>query len=128
MKSILLTVTLAAAALFVVASPAEAQTRFHFSVGSGYHSGHHHGGHHRGGHGYHHSSRHSGIAHPNHYARGGGHCAPVVVVRTHEINRCRRPVTGYHPCGRPYTYWVTTVTYRDYYSNGSFRDYTRTFS
>jgi len=128
MKSTLLSLTLAAAALFVVAAPAEAQTRFHFSHGGGYHGGHHGGHIHRPSH---RPSHHSGYVHPSYsHGRSSGHCAPVPVHRvgTSEINRYRQPVTAYMPCGRPYTRWVTVVTYRDHFSNGTWRDYTRTFS
>ena len=55
-----------------------------------------------------------------------GNCAPrVYKIRTIEICRRHECRTAYYPCGRPYTYSVTIVTYRDIFSNGSSRTYTR---
>jgi hypothetical protein len=44
------------------------------------------------------------------------------VYKTHtcEVNRCRHKKMAYDSCGRCYSYWVTVVTYRDYYSNGTY--------
>ena len=63
-------------------------------------------------------------------ARGYGQsqCATPYKVRTQEINRRLVRKTGYLSCGRPYTYHITVVTYRDYYSNGTSRTWTRTIS
>ncbi|MDF1659183.1 MAG: hypothetical protein P1U58_16315 [Verrucomicrobiales bacterium] len=63
----------------------------------------------------------------NGYGNGHGHCTPYVV-RTSEICRRCETRTGYRPCGSVYYYNVTVVTYRDYYSNGSSRTYTRTIA
>jgi len=57
----------------------------------------------------------------------GGHCGgPVYKIRTVVICSRQECRTGYYPCGRPYTYRVTVVTYRDIFSNGTSRTYTRT--
>jgi len=64
--------------------------------------------------------RHSGFV-------SGGHCATPYVVRTCEISRRQHCVTAYTSCGRPYPVHMTVVTYRDQYSNGTYRTYTRTF-
>ena len=55
---------------------------------------------------------------------GGGHCTPYVV-RTIEVCRRCETRTGYRPCGSVYYYNVTVITYRDIYSNGTHRTYTR---
>ncbi|MEM6279151.1 MAG: hypothetical protein AAF733_06710 [Verrucomicrobiota bacterium] len=61
-----------------------------------------------------------------HYNPGYGHgqCAPYLV-RTAEICRRCETRTGYRPCGSIYYYTVTVVTYREFYSNGHTRTYTR---
>ncbi len=57
----------------------------------------------------------------------GGHCGgPAYKIRTIEISRYQQCRTAYYPCGRPYTYHVTVVTYRDIFSNGTSNTYTRT--
>lgn len=111
MKTSLITLAVAVAALFAFAPEAEAGTRFSVGFSTGHHG--HHINSYVG-----HSFRSS-----NH-----GHCAPVYKVRTCEVNRRRYCKTAYDHCGHPYTYHVTVVTYRDYYSNGTSRTYTRTFS
>jgi len=36
---------------------------------------------------------------------------------------------NYHNhCGKRYSYWVTVITYKDYYSNNSYRDWKRPIS
>ena len=50
------------------------------------------------------------------------------LVRTVELERASVCQTGYRPCGTPYHYYVTTVTYCDHYSDGSTHVYYRTFS
>ncbi|MEM1442599.1 MAG: hypothetical protein AAGF67_09670 [Verrucomicrobiota bacterium] len=63
--------------------------------------------------------------HKNHGpSYGHGHCTPYLV-RTAEIGRHCETRTGYRPCGSIYYYNVTVVTYREFYSNGSTRTYTR---
>jgi len=59
--------------------------------------------------------------------RYSNRCQPRHVVRTCVVNKCRRKQVGYLPCGRRYTYYVTVVTYRDQYSDGTCRTYTRTY-
>lgn len=54
------------------------------------------------------------------------YCAPYVVC-TQKVASCRKQYTSYDHCGRPYSYWVTIVTYRDVYNTGATRTYTRTF-
>ncbi|MEM9281143.1 MAG: hypothetical protein AAGA96_04905 [Verrucomicrobiota bacterium] len=58
----------------------------------------------------------------------GRSCAPRYVVRTCEINRCQHRRIAYRPCGTPFSYYITVVTYRAYYSDGSSYTFTRTFS
>lgn len=57
-----------------------------------------------------------------HYRHGS--CTPYVV-HTAELGRHCETRTGYRPCGSVYYYSVTVVTYRDFYSNGTSRTYTR---
>lgn len=63
------------------------------------------------------------------YHHGHVHCAPVVY-KTHtvEVSRHTQCRTAFDHCGRPYACHVTVVTYCDYYSNGSTRVWSRTFS
>ena len=65
----------------------------------------------------------------NHHRSYNNHCAPKVYkLKTYEINRhCVRKVR-YDHCGKAFYYNVTIVTYKDVYSNGSHRTWTRTFS
>lgn len=49
------------------------------------------------------------------------------VVRTHRLGSIREKRAGIDAHGRSYTYHVTVVTYKDVYSNGTSRVYTRTF-
>lgn len=57
---------------------------------------------------------------------GHGNCAPQIYkLRTVEICRRQECRTGYYPCGTPYRYQVTVVTYRDIFSNGTSNTYTR---
>lgn len=100
MKTTILTLALATVALLGFTASAEAG------------SGHHHG------------TPSWGHQQPQH-----GHCVqPVYKIRTIEVCRRQECRTAYYPCGRPYTYQVTIVTYRDIYSNGSSNTYTRTLS
>jgi hypothetical protein len=55
------------------------------------------------------------------------YCKPYKV-STCEIKRSKVCRTGYDHCGKPYTYHVTVVTYRDSYSDGSYKTWTRTLS
>lgn len=67
----------------------------------------------------------AGKYHRNHR----NHCKPKVYkVRTCEINRCKYKKWAYDHCGKRYSYWVTVVTYKDFYSNGSYRVWKRTIS
>lgn len=118
----LTTITLAAAAALVLGgiTSAEAGPRFSISIngrnfggyGSGYDSGHDH-------------SYNSGYG--NNYGNSG-YCAPVRLLHTCEVDRRTVCQTAYDHCGRPYSIHVTVVTYRETYSNGSTRTYTRSFS
>lgn len=56
---------------------------------------------------------------------GYASCTPHLV-RTIELGRHCETRTGYRPCGAIYYYNVTVVTYRDIFSNGASRIYTRT--
>ena len=103
MKSTLTALAIAAAALFVSIDTAEAK----LPVGHGYH--------------YRHANSGKGFGHHNNHCR-------TYKIRTCEINRYRECRTGYDHCGRPYTYHVTVVTYRDYFSNGTSRTYTKVIS
>jgi len=51
------------------------------------------------------------------------YCKPYKV-STCEVNRYKECRTAYDHCGKPYTYHVTIITYRDTYSDGSFKTYT----
>lgn len=66
----------------------------------------------------------------NKHGGGGRHgdCGRPYLVRTSEICRRYERRTGRRPCGAYYHYNVTVITYRDFYSNGSSRTYTRTLS
>lgn len=122
----LTTITLAAAAALVLGglTSAEAGPRFSISInGGGY------GGYNSGYSSGYSSGRNSGYnsGYGNNYGNSN-HCAPVRLLHTCEVDRRRVCRTGYDHCGRPYTYHVTVVTYRETYSNGSTRTYTRTLS
>jgi len=66
-------------------------------------------------------------AYVGHAFRGsGGHCQAPRKVRTCVIDRCSRRQVYYLPCGSRQVRYLTVVTYRDYYSNGRTRTYTRT--
>jgi len=57
------------------------------------------------------------------------YCPPAVYkIHTCEINRCKHKKVRYDHCGKAFYYYVTVVTYRDSYSDGSHRTWTRTFS
>ena len=71
--------------------------------------------------GYKHGTPAWGSYRPQH----GGHCGSVYKIRTIEICRRQECRTAYYPCGTPYRYHVTVVTYRDIFSNGSSNTYTR---
>ena len=51
------------------------------------------------------------------------YCKPYKV-STCEVNRFKECRTAYDHCGKAYTYHVTIITYRDTYSDGSFKTYT----
>lgn len=51
---------------------------------------------------------------------------PVYKVKTVVVNKCRYKKAAYDNCGRKYYYWVTVTTYRDIYSNGKTRTWSRT--
>lgn len=53
-------------------------------------------------------------------------CQPYRV-STCEVDRCTHHRVRYDHCGHAYGYCETTVTYRDHYSDGSCRTYTRTY-
>lgn len=86
-----------------------------YSYNSGYSS--HHGGYdsYDSGHGYY-EAKCAPVYEPV-------HCKPYKV-STCEINRCQECRTAYDHCGKPYTYHVTIITYRDTYSDGTYNDYT----
>ncbi len=67
----------------------------------------------------------------NHYRSNynNNHCAPKVYkLKTYELKRhCIRKVR-YDHCGKAHYYSVTVVTYKDVYSNGTWRTWTRTLS
>ncbi|MDF1814562.1 MAG: hypothetical protein P1V20_20320 [Verrucomicrobiales bacterium] len=50
----------------------------------------------------------------------------VYKVKTVQVNCCHYQRTAYDHCGRPYCYTVAVYTYRDIYSNGTSRTWTRT--
>ena len=54
------------------------------------------------------------------------YCKPYVVC-TEILSKCRSRRMGYDSCGNCYYYFVTVVTYRDVYSDGSTQRYTRSF-
>lgn len=57
------------------------------------------------------------------------HCGPKVYkVRTCEIDRCKYKKWAYDHCGKRYSYWATVITYKDFYSNGSYRVWKRSIS
>lgn len=122
MKSTILALAVGAAALLGTSTVAEAGPRFSFGFSNGHFRAPFHG------------SNHFGSSSNIHNYVGGsfrssGHCAPAPYhVRTDEVCRRTECRTAYTSCGRPYTYHVTIVTYRDIYSNGTSRTYTRTFS
>ena len=120
MKKTILSLAIAVGALVGLTSEADAGPRFSISIGSG-HSGH-----------YSSHSYNRGRPHINSYVghsfRNQGHCSSPRKISTQVISRRRICKTAYTSCGRPYTYHVTVVTYRDLYSNGTSRTYTRTLS
>lgn len=95
------------------------------------HRSHLHKSHSRSGHahGSHHGSAHLHRGHHGHHGHiHSGHHVTPYKVSTVEVHRCTEPRIAYHPGGRRYTYYVTVVTYRDHYSNGTTRTWTQTFS
>lgn len=119
MKKLFLSLAIAGAALVGFSSNAEAGPRF--SIGYGYSTGHYNGGHYNRGHGSIHSYTGHSFRNSHH-----GHCSTPRVISTCVVNRqtvCRR---AYDSCGHLRTYHYTVVTYRDHYSNGTCRTYTRT--
>lgn len=115
MKTIITTIAIAAAALFVSVNTAEAGPRYGNNYGNSYGNGHGHGG-------YSHNQKSYGHSYGH-----GHHCQPYKV-STCEVNRYRQCRTKYDHCGHPITYHVTVVTYRDHYSDGSTRTYTKVYS
>lgn len=106
MKTTLLAIAIATVAL--LGFSAEAQAGPGYGYGYPFYGGHY-GGHYAG---------------PSH--GGHGSCAPQIYkVRTVVICRRQECRTGYYPCGTPYRYQVTVVTYRDIFSNGTSNTYTR---
>ena len=87
-----------------------------------------------GGYGAYGGGGYGGYSEGHGYVPSGGyhhaprHCAPVYKTHTVEVNRYTQCRTAYDHCGRPYTYHITVVTYCDYYSNGTSRTWSRTFS
>ena len=69
-----------------------------------------------------------GHGHGSSYGGGHGHGHGCRIYRTHTCEVCRRYFTKtYHnSCGHCYTQRYATITYRDYYSNGTTRCYPRT--
>lgn len=70
----------------------------------------------------------------NHCAPKVRHCEPTYretycepkLVCTEIVCKERECRTGYDHCGRQFTYHVTVITYKDVYSNGHSRTYTKT--
>ena len=124
MKTAVITCAVAAFALLGFAPEAEAGPRFSFSFGNLPQPPF-------GGHvvtprvPFHSPSSHSYRGYSNSFR--GGHCATPYVVHTYEISRRRQCITSYDHYGRAYQSHVTVVTYRDQYSNGTYRTYTRTY-
>ena len=58
--------------------------------------------------------------------RSVGYCAPVYVC-TKELSRAKVCRYAYDSCGKKYSYHVTVVTYANYYSDGSFKTFTKTY-
>ena len=112
MKTALITTAIAAAALIATTTEAEAG-RFSFSVSSG-------------GYGSFNTGYRSYGYRPS-YGYHGNHCTPRYGVRTCEVNRCRHRRVRYDHCGRAHSYYVTVVTYRTYYSDGTCNTFTRTY-
>ena len=54
------------------------------------------------------------------------HCAPVYVC-TKEVCRTTKCLYAYDHCGRQYSYHVTVVTYANYYSDGSYNTFTKSY-
>lgn len=66
---------------------------------------------------------------PTTASAGYSHCGPrVYKIRTCEVDRCQYRKWAYDHCGRRYSYWVTVITYKDTFSNGSSRIWKRTIS
>ena len=65
---------------------------------------------------------------PGQYCRPTySHCAPKVYkTSTCEINRRYECRYAYNHCGKRYSYRVAVITYKDHYSNGTWRTWTRT--
>lgn len=98
----------------------------HRSVSPTYHGGH--GSHtYQGGHGSHTYHGGHGVRGPGYGYSSSGQCSTPYVVQTCEVSRQRHCMNAVDSYGRPYPVYVTVVTYRDTYSNGSCRTYTRTF-
>lgn len=123
MKKTILTLAITVGALIGLTSEAEAGPRFSISVGSG-HSGHY------SPHSYNRSRSHINnyVGHSFRGRSSQSHCSTPRKISTQVIGRRKICKTAYTSCGRPYTYHVTVITYRDIYSNGTSRTYTRTLS
>ncbi|MDF1814574.1 MAG: hypothetical protein P1V20_20380 [Verrucomicrobiales bacterium] len=50
----------------------------------------------------------------------------VYKVKTVQINCCHYQRTAYDHCGKPYCYTVAVYTFQDIYSNGTYRNWTKT--
>ena len=54
------------------------------------------------------------------------HCH-VYKVHTCEINRCYHWKTSYDHCGHPFRYRILVVTYKDTFSNGTYKTWTKSY-
>ncbi len=99
MKKFIIAAAVVLTGLFITAPEAEAGPRFSIQIGNS-HRGH--GDFHRG-------------------------CdrAPYLVRTIEVCRRCERIVSYYRPCGSPVYRTVTIITYRNIYSNGTSRTFTR---
>ncbi len=110
MKKIIIAATVAITALFVVTPDAEAGPKFKDSKK-----------------GSHDSAHRNASAHRN--DRDQRHDQTPHIVRTVEINRShKRIVSHYRSGGSPVYRHVTIVTYKQVYSNGHSRTYTKTLN
>ncbi|MAS93637.1 MAG: hypothetical protein CMO55_10635 [Verrucomicrobiales bacterium] len=57
------------------------------------------------------------------------HCTSrVYKIRTCEVDRCSYKKWAYDHCGKRYSYLVTVVTYKTFYSDGSYKIWKNTIS